>query len=101
MKLIYQSRFFKTYQSDRDRNFILDFGHKTVKFRFCQLLAFRHQIKNIDLDSHFSGENKHGMEILMLCNKEHIFVFNTFEILDLQEVLQGTFAMTELNSLVS
>lgn len=101
MNLIYQSQFFKFFQSDRDRNFILDFGHKTVKFRFCQLLAFRQQLKNIDLESHFNGENKHGIEILMLCNKEHIFIFNTFEILDLRLLLQGTFTMTELNSMLS
>ncbi|CAN5407758.1 hypothetical protein BH23BAC2_BH23BAC2_13800 [soil metagenome] len=101
MNLLYQSQFFTSYQSDRDRRFIFDFGHKTITLSFCQLLALRHKINKIDLATHFSGENKHGMEILVLCNREHIFIFNTLEIVDLKSLVRGTFGMLELNSLVS
>lgn len=101
MKLLHQSQFFASYQSDHGRCFYFDFGHKVIKLSFCQLLAFRHQVRTISLDAHFDGTNIHGMEILTLCNREHIFIFNTLEIADLKEFVRGTFAMLELNSMVS
>lgn len=101
MKLLHQSQFFTSYQSDRGRCFYFDFGHKVIKLTFCQLLAFRHQVRTIDLDAHFNGNNPHGMEILTLCNREHMFIFNTIETADLKDFVRGTFAMLELNSMVS
>lgn len=100
MNLLFQSRYFSSYQSDRDRRFIFDFGHKSIQLSFCQLLAFRQHVLRIDLDAHFTGENKHGLEILVLCNKEHILVFDTHQVIDLKDFMKGTFAMLELNSLV-
>ncbi|HSP39938.1 MAG TPA: hypothetical protein VLN46_00795, partial [Gillisia sp.] len=80
--------------------FIFDLGHKTVQLSFCQLLAFRQNVLKIDLESHFSGKNKHGIEILVLCNREHIFILDTHQVIDLKEFMKGTFAMLELNTLV-
>ncbi|MDT0685184.1 hypothetical protein [Autumnicola psychrophila] len=64
-------------------------------------MAFRQQVKKINPENHFNGENKSGIEILMLCNREHIFILDTLEILDLQELVNGTFGMLELNSLLN
>lgn len=100
MNLLFQSRYFSSYQSDNDRRFIIDFGHKSIPFSFCQLLALRQNVRKIDLDTHFSGKNQHGMEILFLCNKEHILIFDTHQVIDLKEFIKGTFAMLELNTLV-
>jgi hypothetical protein len=100
MNLLFQSRFFTSYQSDRDRHFVFDLGHKVIKLSFCQLLAFRQRVLQIDLDTHFSGENKHGQEILVLCNREHIFIFDTHQVIDLKDFMRGTFAMLELNTMV-
>lgn len=101
MKLLYSSQYYTSYQCDRGRCFYIDFNHKLIKLSFCQLLAFRQQIKNIDIEAHFNGKNHHGMEILQLCNREHIFVFSTLEVVDLRQFAKGTFAMMELNSLVT
>ncbi len=101
MNLLFQSRFFSSYQSDRDRHFVFDFGYKTIRLSFCQLLAFRQKVLNMDLDAHFSDENKHGLEILVLCNREHMFILDTHEVIDLKACMKGTFAMLELNTLVA
>lgn len=100
MNLLYRSRYFTSYQSDRDRRFVFDFGHKNIQLSFCQLLALRQNVLKMDLDAHFSGENKHGQEILVLCNREHIFILDTHQVIDLKELMKGTFAMLELNTLV-
>lgn len=101
MTLLYQSEFFTSYQADRGRYFIFDLGHKRIKLTFCQLLAFRQKVKSINIDAHFTGENPHGMEILLLCNREHMFIFNTIEVVDLLQFVKGTFAMLELNTMVT
>lgn len=102
MNLLYQSYYFTSYQCDQERCFYIDFGNKKVKLSLCQLLAIRKKVQDIDLDSHFDKDfNAHGMEILTLCNREHLFILDTYQILDLKELLKATFGMFELNSLVS
>ncbi len=101
MNTLYKAHNFTSYQCDSSRAFHIDFKHKLVQLSFCQLLAFREQVKHIDLDAHFSGRNKHGIEILVLCNRSHIFIFNTSECIALKDLMAGTFAMLELNSLLT
>ncbi|UJH90520.1 hypothetical protein LZ575_17195 [Antarcticibacterium sp. 1MA-6-2] len=101
MRTLFQSRRYTSYQCDNSRCIFIDFQGKIIKFSFCQLLALRQQVKKIDLHTHFSGENKHGLEILVLCNREHIFILDTSEIIDLKDLIHGSFVMLELNSLVT
>lgn len=101
MKALHQSQFFTSYQSDSGRCFYFDLGQKIIKLSFCQLLALRYRVNKVDLDSHFNGQNPHGLEFISLCNREHLFIFNTLETADLKELIHGTFAMLELNSMVS
>ncbi len=99
MTTVYSSKFYTFYQSDTGRCYYIDFGQKLVKLSFCQLLALRQRIQTISIEDHFdSNMNKHGFEILMLCNKEHLFLLNTFEILDLMELLGNAFAVLGISS---
>ncbi|NJW53010.1 hypothetical protein [Salinimicrobium oceani] len=102
MNLLYNSYYFASYQCDRSRSFYIDFGHKQVKLSFCQLLALRQKVLSIDISTHFDkNQNYNGIEIISLCNREHLFVFDTLQILDLKELLTATFGVFELNSLVA
>ncbi len=100
MHLLYQTQFFSSYQCDRQRCFYVDFGHKKVRLDFCQLLSLRHRLNRIRIEAHLEG-NHPGLEILCLCNKAHLFVFNTTEILELMDLIKGTLGILELNSMVS
>lgn len=101
MNLLYQSYYFASYQCDQSRCFYVDFGDKKVKLSLCQLLSIRKKVQDIDLEAHFDGNmNYHGMEILSLCNREHLFVLDTLQIIDLKQLLKATFGILELNSLV-
>lgn len=92
MKTICRSKFYALYQSDEERCHYLDMGQKTIKLSFCQLLALRHKVQEIAIEDHFdSAFNKHGFETLMLCNKEHLFILNTLETLDLKELVEKSF----------
>ncbi len=92
MKTICRSKFYALYQSDEERCHYLDMGQKTIKLSFCQLLALRHKVQKIAIEDHFDADfNKHGFEMLMLCNKEHLFILNTLEILDLMTLVEKSF----------
>lgn len=71
----------------------------------CQLLSLRQKVLSISIESHFDSDlNKHGFEVLLLCNKEHLFILNTLEVLDLKKLVeQGFVAMglSAANELVS
>lgn len=102
MNLLYKSYQYASYQCDNKRCFFLDFGEKPIKLSFCQLLALRQKINAIDLNAHFDSDlNAHGIEILTLCNREHIFILDTLQIIELKELIKATFGMLELNALVA
>lgn len=102
MNLLYKSYYFASYQCDKSRSFFIDFGHKKVKLSFCQLLSIRQKVLAIDLSSHFDEDlNYSGLEILTLCNREHLFIFDTLQVIDLKQLLKATFGILELNSLVT
>lgn len=100
--IVFKSRYYTAYQPEKGRCFFAEIQGKRVKMSFCQLLAFRQKVLSIDIDAHFDPEqNRHGIEILTLCNREHLFVLDTLEIIDLKMFVQGIFAMSELHTLVS
>lgn len=99
MSTVYQSKFYTLYQSDVNRCFYIDFGQKIVKLSFCQLLALRQKVNSIALEAHFDADlNKHGFEIVMLCNKEHLFLLNTLEVIDLKQLVYHGFARLGISS---
>lgn len=100
--VLFKSRFYAAYQSEKGRCFFVDIQQKRVKMSFCQLLAFRQKVIAMDLDAHFNGDlNRHGIEILTLCNREHLFILDTLEVIDLKMFVQGIFTMSELHTMVT
>ncbi len=65
----------------------------------CQLLSLRQKVLSISIESHFDSDlNKHGFEVLLLCNKEHLFILNTLEILDLKKLVDNGFVALGLSA---
>ena len=99
MNVIFQSTYYTLYQANNERCFYLDFGQKKVRMSLCQLLSLRHKIMDINIEDHFDGDlNSHGFEVLMLCNKEHLFILNTLEILDLKNLVENGFMAIGLSA---
>lgn len=98
MNVVYQSTYYTLYQSVKERCFYLDFGQKMVRMSLCQLLSLRYKVLSISIEDHFDGDlNRHGFEVLMLCNKEHLFVLNTLEVLDLKQLVDHSFVALGLS----
>ncbi|WP_405412432.1 hypothetical protein [Maribacter sp. Asnod1-A12] len=102
MKTVFRSKFYTLYQSDKEKCHYLDMEQKTIKLSFCQFLALRTKVRNISIEDHFdSNLNKHGFEILMLCNKEHLFVLNTIELLDLKSLVDYGFFNIDVDQIAN
>lgn len=100
MNLLYKSDNFASYQCDRKRCFFLVYGQKTISLTFCQLLALRQKVNAIDLEAHFNANNPHGLEILTLCNRQHLLILDTLQVLELKDLVRTSFGVLELNALV-
>lgn len=100
MNLLYQSDNFASYQCDRKRCFFLVHGKQEIPLSSCQLLALRQKVSAIDIETHFNGHNPSGLEILSLCNREHLLVLDTLELLELRELIRASFGLMEINSLI-
>jgi len=99
MNVIFQSTYYTLYQAADQRCFYIDFGQKIVRMSLCQLLSLRHKVMNIDIENHFDSDfNAHGFEVLMLCNKEHLFILNTLEVLDLKKLVSHSFISLGLSA---
>ena len=98
MNVIAASTYYTLYQSVKERSFHVDFGQKMVRMSLCQLLALRYKVMSIPIENHFDGDmNKHGFEVLLLCNKEHLFLLNTYELLDLKQFVERSFVALGLS----
>ncbi|MFI2741335.1 hypothetical protein ACG2LH_01235 [Zhouia sp. PK063] len=99
MELLFTAKNYTVYQSLKERCFYIDFDEKLVKLSFCELLAFRQKINQINIDTHFDrAVNNSGLEIISLCNKKHLFIFDTLQIIALKKLVNGAIAALEFSS---
>ncbi|GAA4274147.1 hypothetical protein U6A24_21905 [Aquimarina gracilis] len=102
MELLFASKYYTSYQSAKDRCYYIDFGHKTVKVSFCQLLSLRYKAKQLSTPEHIEYMlDHHDVTLLTFCDKEHLILLDTLQVLDFTELIQGTFAMMELRSVLT
>ncbi|MDF0715145.1 hypothetical protein PY092_03195 [Muricauda sp. 334s03] len=99
MNVVFKSTYYTLYQSTAERRYYIDFGQKMVRISLCELLSLRHKIMSISIEDHFDSDlNSHGFEVLMLCNKEHLFILNTLEVLDLKTLIDNGFVALGLSA---
>ncbi|OED46110.1 hypothetical protein AB832_01045 [Flavobacteriaceae bacterium (ex Bugula neritina AB1)] len=96
MDQLFASKYYTSYQDVDARCFYLDFGHKIVKVSFSQLLHLRYKIKQLSSYEHIEYMfNYCDVTLLTFCDKEHMLLLDALQVLDLKELIQGTFAMLD------
>ncbi|MEW7279341.1 hypothetical protein ABW636_12175 [Aquimarina sp. 2201CG1-2-11] len=102
MELVFSSKYYTSYQSSVERCFYIDFGHKTVKVSFCQLLSLRYKAKQMSSYEYLDQLLNHNDTVLLsLCDKQHMILLDTLMVLDFIDLMKGTFAMLELNAVLT
>lgn len=87
------------YQSDAENCVYLNFAGKTAKYKLGCLIRLKKVIDSISLER-MMDVNHPGIEIIFLCGAEDCFVLDIKEIIDLKELLNGTFTMFNLNHMI-
>lgn len=86
-------------QCDVSEQYILFFQGAEVKFRACELIAFKRKIQKLDLQNLLSSDTP-DVEILHMPSCDRLFVLTIYDVLELRELFAGAFAMLELNSVI-
>lgn len=89
------------YQSDNERCWYIDFGGKLARFDYRNLLKLRKAVYHIDIEALLLDNTKApDLEIIFICACDHCYVLSLLQIIELKELLQGTFVMLELNHII-
>ncbi|MEM7550973.1 MAG: hypothetical protein AAF363_14915 [Bacteroidota bacterium] len=97
--IVFETEHAKLIQDDRSELFILNFDGDEIFFRLCQLMAFKRKLNQINIVSLLSSKSP-DIELINMPHCDRFFAFSIHEILELRELLYGSFTMLELNSLI-
>ncbi|ADY54213.1 hypothetical protein Pedsa_3684 [Pseudopedobacter saltans DSM 12145] len=97
---VFSTLYGSVYQSDKENRIYLNFSGRKAQYKLACLQRLKRVIDNIDL-ARMTDVDHPGIEIIFLCGAEECFVLDIHEIINLRELLNGTFAMFELNSIIT
>lgn len=89
------------YQSDTEKLLLVEFAGKQACYDIRCLMRLKSAIFRIDLEEMATNTNRAtDLEIISLCACEHCYVLTLNQIVAFRELLEGTFVMFELNSIL-
>ena len=97
--IVFETQGTSVSQCDRSEKFFLHFLAQPIELKLCELIGLKRKIEKIDLTALVSSQGP-DIEVLYLSHQHPILVLSIYEILELRDVLSGTFTMLELNSLI-
>lgn len=98
---VFQTSKGSVHQSDGERCWYIDFAGKFARFDYRSLLLLKKSVYNINIEEILLKNTKSAdIEIVFICACDHCYVLSILEIIALKELLQGTFAMLELNHII-
>ena len=101
MELVFATKNGRIEQSDTLHSFFLVFNEVEYKLAPCSLIALKSKLMTYDLEQIFlKDEDISGLEIVPVCNRDRFLLLSLPELIELKELINGTFVMLELNSIV-
>lgn len=89
------------FQCDHESCWYIDFGGTLARFDYRCLLLLKKSIYNINVEKLLLKSAKSAdIEIVFICASDHCYVLDTLEIIAMKELLEGAFAMLELNHII-
>lgn len=88
-------------QNDKDNCFYLQFKGAEYRMAVCALIAFKNKLDQLNIEEMLlSDASFNAIEIIPLCNREHLLVLTLDEIIEMKDLIPGTLVMLELNSIL-
>ena len=89
------------YQSDTEKAVYVEFAGKIARYDIRCLQRLQKAVFRIDLEAMATDTSRStDVEIISLCACEHCYVLSLSQILAFRDLLEGAFAMFELNSII-
>lgn len=89
------------YQCDKTYSFVVDFAGHTTTFKVVCFFALKKLVDRVDLEKMvLNPEKSSDIEIISPCGCERVYVLSLSQIIQFRELLCGTKAMLELNSII-
>lgn len=89
------------YQSDREGCWYIDFAGKLIRFDYRSLLTLKKSIYRVDIEELLlDSSKKPEIEMVFICACNHCYFLSLLQIISLKQLLEGTFAMLELNQII-
>lgn len=99
-ELIYKTNNCAVMQCDATNKLELSLFGVTHGINVCSLLAFKGKVLDFNIES-LLYETSHDVEIISFGCINRVMALNAHEIIELRELVEGTFAMLELNTIVN
>ncbi len=88
------------YQNDNEHCWYIDFAGKIARFDYRCLLKLKKAIDAINIEQKLMDARSADMEIIFICACDDTYILTLTQIIHFKELLQGTFVMLELNSII-
>lgn len=89
------------YQCDAEGCWYVDFAGKVARFDHRNFLKLRKAVYAIDIEQKLLNTTTDpDVEIIFICACDHCYVLSLAQIINLKELLEGTFVMLELNHII-
>jgi hypothetical protein len=89
------------FQNDVERCWYVNFAGKSARFDYQCLLKLRKAVYTVDIEHILLESTKSpDVEIIFICACDHCYVLTLLQIIELKEILEGTFVMLDLNRII-
>jgi hypothetical protein len=98
---VFQNTAGTIFQSDAENCWYIDFGGKMARFDYRNLIKLKKAVYTIDIEELLLKNAKSAdLEIVFICACDHCYVLSIIDIINMKQLLQGTFVMLELNHII-
>lgn len=88
------------HQCDERDSFILNLFGDELEMELCSFIAFKKQVLDFKLEAALLDDSHAGIEIMRFGCLDRIFVFTLEQLIEIRNLLDGSFAMLEVNSIM-
>ncbi len=101
MEKIYATNNGRIDQSDQLHCFFLHFQGTEIKLPPCSLIALKAKLNALNLEQLLlTDDQTSDIEVISVCNRERFLILSLEQLIELKDLIAGTFFMLELNNLV-
>jgi hypothetical protein len=86
-------------QCDKTESYLLNYQSRELPLKICELIKLKNKLSEIDIVKMLAVESP-DIEVIYLHQTDRFFILSIADVLELRSLLNGTFAMLELNSLI-